>query len=82
MLAGKGLKHIKRYFYRDYFMDSIDHAQTMAIFDVLYPRLSFGPGQRYLAKGCYMIELGGDEPLVQRASWIVPRATRQRRSRD
>ena len=54
LVMGEAINHIKRYFYRDYLMDTIDHAEGMAIFSAYYPRLSFGLRQRYLAKGCYI----------------------------
>lgn len=74
LMAGEGLTHIKRYFSRDYFVDSIDHAERMAVYAAYYPSLSFGPGQRYLAKGAYIVDLraGSDEALPERASWVVP----------
>jgi len=39
----------------------------------LYPRLSFGPGQRFAAKGCYIVQLGaGPEPgLVRMSDWVI-----------
>jgi hypothetical protein len=72
LIAGEGLMHIKWYFQRDYFLDAIDHVTGIAPLSAVYPRVSFGPGQRYLAKGCYILALGtGPEgPLVRRASWI------------
>jgi hypothetical protein len=45
-------------------MDTIDHAEWMAIFSAYYPRLSFGTGQRYLAKGCYILELTSQDEVV------------------
>ena len=38
-----------------------------------YPRLGFGPGQRYAAKGCYLVQLGpGAMPELRQASdWVV-----------
>lgn len=74
LVLGEAITHIKRYFYRDYLMDTIDHAEGMAIFSAYYPRLSFGPGQRYLAKGCYILELTSqnDEVIINNSTWIVP----------
>lgn len=70
-VLGGALMHIKRRFYRDYLMDTIDHAQRMAAFTAVYPRLSFGPGQRYLAKGAFLVPL--DSPVAADAArWIVP----------
>lgn len=67
LILNAGLKHIKRYFYRDYLLDLIDHGDRMARYSGVYPRLSFGPEQRFLAKGAYLIDLDSDL-----SSWIVP----------
>jgi hypothetical protein len=60
-------------FYRDYFFDVIDmmNDETYAI--VNYPRLSFGAGQRYALKGCYLVEVGaGKQPeLIKRSPWVI-----------
>ena len=72
LVMGEAITHIKRYFYRDYLMDTIDHAEGMGIFSAYYPRLSFGPGQRYLAKGCYILELTSQDKIVNNSTWIVP----------
>jgi ABC-type branched-subunit amino acid transport system substrate-binding protein len=62
-----GLTHIKPYFYREYLLDVLDHSEEMAIYSGSYPRLSFGPEQRFLAKGAYIINLGTED-----ADWVVP----------
>lgn len=67
MLLNSGMKHIKKYFYREYFLDSLDHGDKMASYSANYPRLSFGPEQRFLAKGAYIVNL---ESGIAR--WIVP----------
>jgi len=74
MVTGRSLMHIRTFFYRDYFMDSIDHAEGLARISAFYPRPSFGPGQRYLAKGSYLVESrgAGQSALVSKASWVVP----------
>jgi len=72
MLSG-AVKHMRRNFYRDHFLDIWDmmNDETYAI--AVYPRISFGPGQRYAAKGCYMVQLTKDpEPqLVRRSDWLI-----------
>ena len=67
MLLNAGMKHIKRYFYREFFLDLLDHGERMAAYSGNYPRLSFGPEQRFLAKGGYVIDLRSGD-----AEWIVP----------
>ncbi len=39
----------------------------------LYERLSFGPGQRYASKGCFVVQLGkGPRPaLVKKSAWVI-----------
>jgi len=71
MMAGGTLTRLRRNFYRDYFMDSLEHADRMAAYAVSFPRLSFGPGQRYLAKGAHIVPLGGDSGW-ERATWVIP----------
>lgn len=73
MLAG-AVKMMRDDFYRDYFLDLIgmmrDESYSIA---TVYPRVSFGPGQRYASKGCYIVQLtGGREPgLERRSGWVI-----------
>ena len=61
-----------RHFYRDNFLDRIgmqrDHQELP---DFL--RLSFGPGQRYASKGCFIMQVGpGASPeLVRKSEWVI-----------
>lgn len=70
MMLGEGLMHIKRHFYRDYLLDALDHGNAKSIFSINYPRLSYGPGQRYLAKGAFLLKNTTDNKIT--ATWIVP----------
>jgi len=58
-------------FYRDYMLDFIDC--SMHEISSPFERISFGPGQRYASKGCYIVQLSkGDRPeLVRKAGWVV-----------
>lgn len=59
--------------YRDYFLDIFDDGKDETSTSVLHPKLSFGPGQRYASKGCYVVSLTkGDNPKVVRQSdWVI-----------
>ncbi len=72
LAAKEGLMHADRFFLRDYFLDSLDHAQALPAYLPLYPRASTGPGQRFLAKGGYLLPLLNGRPVPQQARWLVP----------
>ena len=67
------VKMMRDDFYRDYFFDIVDMMRDQYYAIAVYPRLSFGPGQRYASKGCYIVQVtGGDEPkLEKRSNWVV-----------
>jgi len=71
-LAGL-VKMMRDEFYRDYFLDIMDMMRDQDYAVGVYERLSFGPGQRYASKGCYLTELGaGPEPSLEKKSgWVV-----------
>jgi hypothetical protein len=60
-------------FHRDHLLDVMDTMidQTFAI--APYERLSFGHGQRYASKGCYVVQWGpGPRPeLLKRSEWVA-----------
>lgn len=72
MLPGT-ISHIRSEFFRDYFIESFDmmHDQDYAI--AVFPRLTFGPGQRYASKGCYIVQLGNKKQpeLIKMSEWII-----------
>jgi ABC-type branched-subunit amino acid transport system substrate-binding protein len=67
----QALREIKGNFYRDYLYDTISMMADIEI--PLYERMSFGPGQRYASKGCYVVQLGkGSSPeLIKRSEWVI-----------
>jgi len=67
----QGLAEMYLNFYRDNLLDRIGMQPEQALPDFL--RLSFGPGQRYAAKGCYIMQLspGPDPQLLRRSEWII-----------
>jgi hypothetical protein len=73
MLASKSIFMLKGYFSRDRFLEVMDMMRDETMVS-LYPRLSFGPGQRYLSKGCYIVQIGeGPKPKVVGVSdWVIP----------
>lgn len=72
MLSGN-IMNMGNDFYRDYFLDSIDMMVDQDYAVASWPRLSFGPGQRYASKGCYVARLSaGDDPRPEPLTgWVV-----------
>jgi hypothetical protein len=72
MLPG-ALSYMRSEFYRDYFLEGFDMMTDQDYAIPIYPRLTFGPGQRYASKGCYIVQLGsGETPqLLPRSRWVI-----------
>jgi hypothetical protein len=70
-ILNMALMDMRGNYYRDNFLDVIGMIMDQEV--PLYERLSFGPGQRYASKGCYIVQLGnGPKPqLVQKSDWVV-----------
>jgi len=62
------MDHISTHPTRDYLLDTLDHSSDLMVFLPIYPRGNVGPGQRTLAQGGWIVELGDE----QRARWVVP----------
>ncbi len=64
---------MRNYIYRDYFLELIESSPDSSATPVIYPRLSFGAGQRYASKGCYIVQLtdGPHPELVKRSEWVI-----------
>jgi hypothetical protein len=73
MLISSPLAMLKGYFYRDHFLEIFDMMEDQQDKVALYPRLSFGPRQRYASKGCYIVQLteGPQPELVRRSDWVI-----------
>ena len=66
------LNHVRRYLVRDYLLDSLDHAQALAVYVPVHPRATLGPGQRFLTKGGYLLPLVDGHADSRNATWILP----------
>jgi ABC-type branched-subunit amino acid transport system substrate-binding protein len=71
VLLDMTLMQMKGNYYRDNLLDQISMIQDMDL--PLYERLSFGPGQRYASKGCYIVQLSTSEKnqLIKKSTWVI-----------
>ena len=69
----RALMMLKSDFYRDRFLELVDMMMDSTT-AAAYPRLSFGPGQRYASKGCYIVQLtdGAKPDLIRVSDWVIP----------
>jgi hypothetical protein len=67
----QGLNLLYDNLYRDHLLDILAMQMDLTVRD--YERFSFGPGQRYVSKGCYIIQLGpgADPTLVPQNEWVM-----------
>jgi hypothetical protein len=65
------LMTMKGEYYRDNLLDVI--GTTMDQDYPVFGRISFGAGQRYVAKGCYIVQISkGDKPeLIKKSDWEI-----------
>jgi hypothetical protein len=70
-VLGKALMEMRGEYYRDFLLDTVGMMTDLYL--PLYERVSFGPGQRYASKGCYIVQLAkGEEPQLERRSeWVT-----------
>jgi hypothetical protein len=66
------LSHVRRYLLRDYALDSLDHAQGLAVYVPIHPRPTLGPRQRFLTKGGYVLPMVDGRPETKDAAWVLP----------
>lgn len=67
----QGLKELRQDFYRDTLLDVLAMRPDQYLPD--FERYSFGPGQRYASKGCYIVQLdkGVVPKLIKKSDWVV-----------
>jgi hypothetical protein len=72
MLPG-AIKHLRSEFYRDYFLEGFDMMLDQDYSIAVYPRLTFGAGERYASKGCYIVRLNpADDTVMEQVSdWVT-----------
>lgn len=72
-IAGDALSELLNTFVRDLFVETIEHMVDSAIPISAYPRLTLGPGERFAAKGCYLVRLAAvpDGSVTPVTDWIV-----------
>jgi hypothetical protein len=74
-VVGDALTHNRGYFFRDYLIERIEHIIDSVPYTSVYPRITLAPGQRFAAKGGYIVRFSGQEPpaLAAVSDWLVPR---------
>jgi hypothetical protein len=67
----QGLKELRQDFYRDTLLDVLAMRPDQYLPD--FERYSFGPGQRYASKGCYIVQLdkGTNPKLIKKSEWVI-----------
>lgn len=70
-ILGRSLLEMRGEYYRDFLLDTIGMIEDQ--YFPLYERVSFGPGQRYASKGCFIVQLtkGPDPKLERRSEWVT-----------
>jgi hypothetical protein len=66
------VKHVGRFFVREFVLDVLDHSQNLSAYVPYYERPTFGPGQRFLSKGGYVLPVEQGRPVTADAEWLLP----------
>jgi hypothetical protein len=72
MLMSEIVKHLDKFYIREYVLDLLGHAQGMALYLPYYSRATFGPGQIYVSKGGYILPVINGKPDLSDVEWILP----------
>lgn len=70
--ANDAVLHLGRFLIRDYMLDMLDHAQSLTSYVPVHPRPTIGPGQRFLAKGGYVLATQNGKLTTKGAALIFP----------
>ena len=72
-MLNASVANMRSEFYRDYFVEGFDMMRDQDYAIAIYPRLTFGQGQRYASKGGYIVQLGEGEPtqLIRKSKWVA-----------
>jgi len=54
-IVGNTVRHMRGFFSRDHMIEEIEHLVDSTLTDSPYPRLSLGPGQRFLSRRVYIL---------------------------
>ena len=72
LVIKSAVKHMGRFRIREFALDMMDHAEGLSAYVPFHPRPSFGPGQRFISKGGYILPVIDGEPAAEQATWITP----------
>ena len=72
LVINDAVKHMGRFRIREFALDMMDHAENLGAYMPFYPRPSFGPGQRFINKGGYVLSVVDGQVDTTDARWIIP----------
>jgi hypothetical protein len=67
-----GLSQMGDHYSREYLLERLEDMNESAASESIYPRISLGPGQRFAAKGAYLLSLPADGRMPEAAGWFIP----------
>lgn len=72
MLMSEIVKHLDKFYIREYVLDLLGHAQGMVLYLPYYSRPTFGPGQIYVSKGGYILPVVNGKLDTGSSDWTIP----------
>jgi len=64
-IVGNTVRHMRGFFSRDHMIEEIEHLVDSTLTDSPYPRLSLGPGQRFLSRRVYILKVSAPDGTLQ-----------------